>query len=440
MGDRSSQGEAPPSKSMNEIGRLHGRVVALCVTGSIAAYKAVELARCLVKAGAQVLPVMTASATRFVGPVTLSGVCGEAVATDMWDASFPGEMHIRIAARADLIVIAPATADVLARLAQGRADDLVTAIALCSRVPVLAAPAMHPHMWDHPATRRNVAELAAQGRVTLVGPVSGEVASGDVGYGRMAEPDAVAAAAVARITDGSTRGGGDPVDLSGVRIVVTAGPTVEDIDPVRFIGNRSSGRMGFAIAERAALRGASVVLIAGPVNLATPPRVRRVDVRGAMDMRSAIWQELGTELAGADALIMTAAVADYRPAQVAAGKIKKGDARIALELVKNPDLLAEVGSARATNQGAARPGHPVLVGFAVETAGGEALVAYARRKLEEKRVDLVVANDAADSFGRDDNRATLVTAAGAEATPAMLKAALAGIVLDRVRALLPASR
>lgn len=425
---------------MNEIGSLQGRVVALCVTGSIAAYKAVELARILVKAGAQVLPVMTTSAGRFVGPVTMSGVCGEAVATDMWDASFPGEMHVRIAARADLIVIAPATADVLARLAQGRADDLVTAIALCSRAPVLAAPAMHPQMWDHPATRRNVAELIAQGRVTLVGPVSGGVASGDVGYGRMAEPDDIAAIAVARIAGGSTRGGGDSGDLSGARIIVTAGPTVEDIDPVRFIGNRSSGRMGFAIAERAAARGANVTLIAGPVNLPTAPRVRRVDVRGAMDMRSAIWQELGADLSGADALIMTAAVADYRPAQVAAGKVKKGDPRISLELVKNPDLLAEIGSARAANHAAAGPRHPVLVGFAVETAGGEALVAYARRKLEEKRVDIVVANDAADSFGRDDNRATLVTAVGVEATPTMLKSALADIVLDRVRALLPASR
>ena len=264
------------------------RVVALCVTGSIAAYKAVELARCLVKAGAQVLPVMTASATRFVGPVTLAGVCGEAVATDMWDASFAGEMHVRIADRAELIVIAPATADVLARLAQGRADDLVTALALCARAPILAAPAMHPRMWDHPATRRNIAELAAQGRVTLVGPVNGEVASGDVGLGRMAEPGDIADAASARMSTASS-GQGHPLDLAGTRVVVTAGPTVEDIDPVRYLGNRSSGRMGFAIAASAAARGAVVTLIAGPVSLPTPARVRRIDVRGAAgDARRAL--------------------------------------------------------------------------------------------------------------------------------------------------------
>ncbi len=421
---------------MNEPRPLHGRTVALCVTGSIAAYKAVELARCLLRAGAEVLPVMTSSAARFVGPVTLAGICGEAVATDMWDASFPGEMHVRIAGRADLVIIAPATADVLARLAQGRADDLVTALALCARSPIVAAPAMHPRMWDHPATRRNMADLAAQGRVTLVGPVTGEVASGDVGLGRMAEPDAIAAAAIALVSAGADPGVRLPHDLTGARIVVSAGPTVEDIDPVRFIGNRSSGRMGFAIADRAAARGADVTLIAGPVGLPTPACVRRVDVRGALEMRAALWDVFGHDLSGADALVMTAAVADYRPAQKADGKIKKGDLRIALDLVKNPDLLAEIGAARGANGSAGRPGRPVLVGFAVETAGGEALVAYARRKLEEKRVDLVVANDAADSFGREDNRATLVTATSAEALPTVAKATLAGIVLDRVRSLL----
>ena len=424
---------------MNETGPLHGRTVVLCVTGSIAAYKAVELARCLVKAGAEVLPVMTASAARFVGPITLAGVCAEAVATDMWDASFAGEMHVEIARRADLVVIAPATADVLARLAQGRADDLVTALALCACSSILAAPAMHPRMWDHPATRRNVAELAAQGRVTLVGPVTGEVASGDVGLGRMAEPDVIAAAAIALLSAGGLSRPSPSQDLTGTRVVVTAGPTVEDIDPVRFIGNRSSGRMGFAIADGAAGRGAEVTLIAGPVSLPTPARVRRVDVRGALEMRTALWEALGRDLSGADALVMTAAVADYRPAQTAPSKVKKGDPRIALELVKNPDLLAEIGAVRAAHESPERRGCPVLVGFAVETADGDALVAYARRKLEEKRVDLVVANDAADSFGREDNRATLVTAAGAEALPKVSKATLAGVVLDRVRALLRAS-
>src|SRR5580692_4104355 len=310
-----------------------GRTVALCVTGSIAAYKAVELARLLLKAGARVLPVMTPSAARFVGPVTLAGICGEAVATDMWDPAFAGEMHVSIAERADLVAIVPATADVLARMAQGRADDLVTALALCAQGLVLAAPAMHPRMWEHPATQRNVAELAAQRRVTLVGPVSGEVASGDSGFGRMAEPEAIAAAIATALS---------PRDLAGVRLVVTAGPTLEDVDPVRFLGNRSTGKMGFAIAERAAARGAEVTLVAGPVSLPTPHGVKRVDVRGAVTMRQALWQAMGLDLSRADALVMAAAVADHRPAETSASKIKKGDDRVTLELVKNPDLIAEV--------------------------------------------------------------------------------------------------
>jgi phosphopantothenoylcysteine decarboxylase / phosphopantothenate---cysteine ligase len=403
-------------------GPLSGRTIALCLTGSIAAYKAVELARLLGKAGARVLPVMTASAARFVGPVTLSGITGEAVATDMWDASFAGEMHVRLAERADLVVVAPATADALARFAHGRADDLVTALVLCAKGPVLVAPAMHPRMWEHPATQRNVAELGEQRRVTLVGPVSGEVASGDVGVGRMAEPEAIAAAVVRAL---SKR------DLAGLRLVVTAGPTLEDVDPVRFLGNRSTGRMGFAVAERAAARGADVTLVAGPVTLATPAGVKRVDVRGAVTMRQALWQAMGLDLSKADALVMSAAVADHRPVETSASKIKKSDEHATIELVKNPDLLAEVGAARAGKR-------PVLVGFAVETEGGDALVAYARRKLRDKHVDVVVANEASDSFGREDNRAILVTASEATPLPTMSKASLADVLLDRVRALLQA--
>ena len=399
---------------------LSGRTVALCVTGSIAAYKAVELARLLVKSGAKVLPVMTSSAARFVGPVTFAGICGEPVASSMWEASFAGEAHVRLAQQADVVAVVPATADMLARLAHGRADDLVAAIALCARGPVLAAPAMHPLMWGHPATVANIAALAAQGRVTLVGPVAGEVASGDVGMGRMAEPEAIAAAIASLLS---------PRDLAGRRIVVTAGPTVEDIDPVRFIGNRSSGKMGFAIAERAAARGAEVTLVAGPVGLPTPPGVRRVDIRGALAMRDVLWQALGPDLSDADALVMAAAVADYRPAVPSLGKVKKGGEKATVDLVKNPDLLAEIGAKRSGAR-------PVLVAFAVETEGGDALVAYARRKLVEKRVDLVVANEARESFGRDDDRATLVTGDGAEPLVTMSKSALADVVLDRVRVLL----
>ena len=398
---------------------LGGRTIALCVTGSIAAYKAVEVARLCIKAGARVVPVMTRSASQFVGPVTLAGICGEAAQVDMWDPSFPGELHVSLAERADVVAIVPATADVLARLAHGRADDLVTALALCAKGPVLAAPAMHPRMWDHPATQRNVAALAEQRRITLIGPVSGEVASGDVGYGRMVEPATIYAAIVNAFA---------PRDLIGLRVVVTAGPTIEDLDPVRFLSNRSTGKMGFAIAACAAARGARVTLVSGPVALATPWGARRVDVRSAREMQAA----LGVALDDAcDALVMTAAVSDYRPAETAKTKQKKaaGETTRALALVQNPDLLATIGRARKGSR-------PVLVGFAVETASDARIVAYARKKLAEKRVDLVVANHASDAFGRDDNRATLVTARAAEALPAMTKKALADRVLDRVRRLL----
>jgi phosphopantothenoylcysteine decarboxylase / phosphopantothenate---cysteine ligase len=401
---------------------LAGRTIALCVSGSIAAYKAVELARLLGKAGATVLPVMTEAAARFVGPLTLAGITGEPVTADLWDTSLPGEVHVRLADRADLVAVAPATADLLARLAHGRADDLVSALVLCARGPVLVAPAMHPRMWEHPATQRNVAELRAQKRVTLVGPVCGEVASGDLGMGRMAEPEAIVAAIGAAL---SAR------DLAGLRIVVTAGPTVEDIDPVRFIGNRSTGRMGFAVAERAAARGAEVTLVAGPTSLPTPYGVLRVDVRGAAAMRVALWDALGADLSRADALVMAAAVADYRPAEASTSKIKKGDPRVALELVANPDLLGEVGAARAGKR-------PLLVGFAVETEGGAKLALSAGRKLADKRIDLVVANQASESFGRDDNVATLVQANAVEPLPAMSKILLADLLLDRAKVLLGA--
>jgi phosphopantothenoylcysteine decarboxylase/phosphopantothenate--cysteine ligase len=442
---------------------LRGRTVALCVTGSIAAYKAVEVARLLVKAGAKVLPVMTASAAKFVGPVTLAGVSGEAVATDMWDASFAGEMHVTLAARADLVAIVPATADVLARMAHGRADDLLTALALVARGPVLVAPAMHPRMWEHPATRKNVSELGAQGRVAFVGPVRGEVASGEDGVGRMAEPAAIVAAIATRLAKPSQGADGDPpgssavADLSGRRVVVTAGPTLEDLDPVRFLGNRSTGKMGFALAERAAARGAEVTLIAGPVSLATPTGCKRVDVRSALEMRTALWDALGLDLSRADAVVMAAAVADHRPARTSPDKMKKADVGAALELVKNPDLIAELGAARTSG---AAPRRPALVAFAVETGGESALVAYATKKLHEKRVDLVVANAAADSFGREDNLVVLVSggaegASGPAGGPAIppqqqqqqqrekveklaraSKSALADVILDRVRDLL----
>ncbi len=387
-----------------------GRTIALCVTGSIAAYKSALLTRLLRKQGADVIAVMTASAAHFIGPSTLSGLTGHEVLRDVWDA--PGELHIDLANRVDLIAVVPATADVLARLAQGRADDLVTALVLSSKGPVVVAPAMHPRMWLHPSTQRNVAQLVRDGRVTFIGPVEGQVASGEVGFGRMAEPEAIMAALVGAFT---------PRDLAGLHVVVTAGPTVEDLDPVRFLGNRSSGKMGFAVAERAALRGAEVTLIAGPVGLATPAGVRRVDVRGALAMRAALWEAMGPTLERADALVMAAAVADYRAAEISPVKIKKQGDRVMLKLVKNPDLLAEVGGARQGQR-------PVLIGFAVET--GPRLLEYARQKLVKKRVDIVVANDASEAFGGDDNRAVLVTADKVDALETMSKAALADRILD----------
>ena len=401
---------------------LAGRTIALAVTGSIAAYKSVEVARLCIKAGARVLPLMTASGAKFVGPVTLSGICGEAVATDMWDPAFSGELHVSIADRADAIVIVPATADLLARLASGRAEDLVTALVLCARdVPVIAAPAMHPRMWSHPSTRANVATIAAHGRVTLVGPVDGAVASGDRGVGRMSEPAdivrALEAALLPRVRD-----------LDGLRVLVTAGPTLEDLDPVRFLGNRSSGKMGFAIAERAAARGANVVLVAGPVERPTPRGVTRVDVRGALAMQRAIHEAAGDDLAKIDVLVMAAAVADYRPAEASATKIKKEGETSSIALVRNPDLLAAIGASR---QGA----HPVLVGFALETKSGQGLVDYARGKLAAKKVDFVVANEASTALQGDDNRATLVSATEAEVLPKMSKQDLADLILDRILAL-----
>src|SRR5690349_2993245 len=409
------------------------RKVALAVCGSIAAYKAVVVARELVGHGVAVTPVMTESATHFVGPLTLSGICGRAVVRDMFDSSYSGEVHVDLGQSVDLVLIAPATADVLARLAAGRADDIVTALALSAKCPVLAAPAMHARMWHHPATQRNVATLRADGRVKLVGPVDGPLASGESGIGRLAEPEDIVTAALLALAEGRSASVAPPVerDLAGFRLVITAGPTVEDLDPVRFLSNRSTGRMGFAVAERAAARGARVTLITGPVELGTPAAVKRVDVRGAREMKAALDDAFGPGLGGADALVMSAAVADYAPREQHAHKMKKAGDTISLELVKNPDLLADIGAARNGPK-------PVLVGFAVETAEPDILVAYAQKKLREKKVDLMVANPAADSFALDTNRATFVTDRDAESMPLMSKNDLADQILDRVRSLLAA--
>jgi phosphopantothenoylcysteine decarboxylase/phosphopantothenate--cysteine ligase len=344
---------------------------------------------------------MTPAATRFLGEETLAGLTGRRVLSSMFGQG--GEPHVELATQSDLIVVAPATADLLSRAAQGGASDLVSATLLCARGPVLLAPAMHPRMWAHPATQANVERIARVPGWKIIGPAAGEVASGEHGVGRLVEPEDLLTAvleALAAVGSSDVRA---PSDLRGKRVVITAGPTVEDLDPVRSLTNRSSGKMGFALATSAAARGAAVHLIAGPVSLATPPGVERSDVRSALDMQRELALALGPTLAGADALVMCAAVADYRPSQQHTSKLKRGAGSLTLELVPNPDLLAELGAAR-------RGPKPLLVGFAVESLQGDALVAAARGKLANKRVDAIVANYSVDALGTDDTRAVLVTA------------------------------
>jgi phosphopantothenoylcysteine decarboxylase/phosphopantothenate--cysteine ligase len=398
---------------------LSGRRVTLGVTGSIAAYKAAALLRLLRKAGASVEVVLSRAALEFVGPATFQGLNAKPPLGELFDRDHGGELHVDLAKNSDAIVIAPASADCLARLATGRADDLIAAIALSARCPVLLAPAMHPNMWSHPATQRNVATLGRDG-VRFVGPVDGEVASGDRGLGRMAEPEQIALE-VSRLFSGGP--------LSGRRIVVTAGPTLEALDPVRSLSNRSSGKLGFALAERARARGADVTLIAGPVALSTPPGVRRVDVESALALQRALWDALGPDLSKADALIMAAAVADYRPKAASESKLKRSGP-LTLELEPNPDLLAEIGARRTGAR-------PVLIGFALETDTDERIVESAREKLTKKRVDLVVANHAAESIGRDDIRITLVGPDTAAAFGPVPKAEAAERLLDWLVARLP---
>jgi len=392
---------------------LRDKRIALCVSGSIAAYKACELTRLLIKKGAQVQVAMTRSALEFVGAATFAGISGKPVAIEMFGSDAIGESHVTLSANSDLVVMAPATADLLARLASGRADDLVTATALCTRCPILVAPAMHPSMWEHPATQRNVERLQQDGRVRFVGPVEGEVASGDVGFGRFADPEFILHRIVAALS---------PQDMKGRHIVVSAGPTFEDLDPVRFLGNRSSGKMGFALAQVAAQRGARVTLVAGPTHLDTPPDVTRVDVRSAQSMRGAIWDALGRKLDGADALIMAAAVNDFRFSEIQSEKLKRSpDTRIP-QLAMNPDILAEVGSLRSGKL-------PVLVGFAVET-DASSILQLARRKLTTKCVDVVVANLASESLGLEHNHVTLVGPDNTWELPVASKSVIASKILD----------
>lgn len=388
---------------------LAGKQIVLGVTGSIAAYKAAELARLLTLAGAAVDVVLTESAGRFVGPATFQALTGRPVLTDLWALPEDGIVgHVSLGQHADAVVIAPATANTLARLAAGLADDLLMTTVLATRAPILCAPAMNPRMYEHPATQENIARLRQHG-VHVLEPAYGRMAEPVVGRGRLPEPEEIEAELRALL-------GRQSGPLRGRRVVVTAGGTHEPIDPVRFIGNRSSGRMGYALAAAARDAGAQVTLISAPTALPPPHAVAVVSVETALEMQAAVEQALD----GADLLIMAAAVADFRPAERAGQKIKKGaDETLDLRLVRNPDILAGLAGRRDL----------IKIGFAAET---QHLLDNARAKLEEKGLDLIVANDAVTSIGSAQSQVTLLDAAGATPLPLQPKEQTAAAILAEV--------
>jgi phosphopantothenoylcysteine decarboxylase/phosphopantothenate--cysteine ligase len=393
--------------------------ILVAVSGGIAAYKVPALVRALRRHGHQVRCVMTTAAGEFVSPLVLQTLSGHAVRSRLFDPAEEGEIdHVALADWADLVVVAPATANLLARFAHGLADDLVSTLVLATRAPLLLAPAMNVHMWHHPATQRNVELLEARG-ARRVGPDSGELACGWEGEGRMADPEAIAAEALLVL---------GRRDLAGTGVLVTAGGTREPVDAVRYLGNRSSGKMGFAVAREAALRGAEVVLVAAPSALDTPPGVRRIDVESALEMREAVLAELPR----ARIVVKTAAVADFRPARSEPRKIRKEDlpedAGISIDLVRNPDILAEI---------CGLGGDRVVVGFAAESHD---VLASARRKIRRKGCDLLVANDVTrqgSGFDADTNAVSFVWPDGqVEELPSLPKAEVARQLLDRVSKLI----
>jgi len=391
-----------------------GRRVLLGVTGGIAAYKACFLTRLLTRAGATVQVVMTPSATRFVGPDTFAALSGRPAYTEVWEE--PGSvLHVRLARQADVAVVAPATANVIAKLAGGIADDLLTSTLLEATCPLVVAPAMHSGMWENPATQANVRALQERG-TAVVGPATGPLAAGDEGMGRLAEPEDILAA----VEDVASRGR----DLAGRRIVVTAGPTWEPIDPVRFVGNRSTGRMGFAVAREAFARGADVTLVVGPGTVEPPEGPRLVWVTTAEEMRMAVLEASED----ADAVVMAAAVADFRPREAAPHKLKKEGGPPRLELVLTPDILSELGEVK---------GERVLVGFAAET---EDLEAAGRVKLEAKGLDLIVVNEVGregTGFGSEANHAAILSRTGDdEPLRNWTKRELAAAICDRLTKML----
>ena len=427
-------------------------LIALGVTGGIGAYKAVEVCRGLQKRGHDVVAVMTRAATRFVGPVTFEAITRRPVIASQWRPGLNAQLrqgsggqaeieHIAIADSIDLLLVAPCTANVIGKFANGLADDFLASLYLATTAPVLLAPAMNSNMLAHEAVQRNLATLSARG-VRFVEPGEGYLACGWIGKGRLAEPDEIVAAADVLVRNPTPRLR-RPVDtqveespapaapvsrLRGRRVIVTAGPTYEDIDPVRYVGNRSSGRMGFALAADAKRRGAEVTLIAGPTSLAAPPGASVVRVRSAADMHAAVMDAA----AAADVVIMAAAVADYTPARVAPGKIAKAEGPLTMTLERTRDILADLGALRQQLGG----GRPVLVGFAAET---DAVVAKAREKRRRKQVDLIVANDVGRSdrgFDVPNNAVTIVGADNEIDVPLQSKDRVAAIILEAVERLL----
>ncbi len=393
-------------------------LIALGVCGGIGAYKAVEIARGLQKQGHDIAAIMTRSATKFVGPVTFEAITRRRVITDQFAEGANSDIeHIALATDASLLLISPATANIIGKFAHGIADDFLTSLYLATRAPVLMAPAMNTNMLEHPAVRANMAALAARG-VRFVEPGQGFLACGWIGKGRLAEPNDVVAAA-----DAIVRGSGS---LSGRFVVITAGPTYEDIDDVRYIGNRSSGKMGYALAAEAKRRGARVLLVSGPSALPDPDGIEIVRVRSAAEMHSAVMAHVEQ----ADIAIMAAAVADYTPRQRNAGKIEKSDGPMALDLVRTRDILADLGAMRRAADG------KVLIGFAAQSGDP---TAAAREKLTRKQADMIVANDISRTdagFDTDTNAVFLVTADGTDAVPLSSKAQIAGVILDRAESLL----
>jgi len=388
--------------------------IVLGITGGIAAYKAAELTRLLTKGGITVDVVMTSAATRFIAPMTLQALSGKPVSTDLWESGAANAMgHIDISRTADAILVAPASADFMAKLAHGHANDLLSTLCLARNCPLLVAPTMNVQMWNSAATQRNVALLRADG-IQILGPGNGGQACGEVGEGRMIEPEEIVAALIAWA---------QPKHLAGKRVLLTAGPTFEAIDPVRGITNLSSGKMGFALARACAEAGAQVTLVSGPTSLASPAGLTRVDVRSAAEMAAAV----DAHVAHADIFIAVAAVADYAPAEARATKLKKSEQLLTLTLRPTPDILSLV---------AARPKPPFCVGFAAET---DDVNANAEAKRRRKKVPLLVANRAQDTLGRDENEVTLLDDSGMHSLPWLDKLGLARRLVAEIAQRLPRS-